>query len=120
METVDFRSFKEKVHDGVSTVKQKVEDGVNGVKKVVSEHPQETFVVACLAIPGVLKLANSAMRANMQEKQTRYDECNVYDPRTGEHWYTRKPLTANQKLNLEQRYKLGESKGSILRDMRMI
>ena len=120
METIDERTLKQKIHDGVSTAKQKVEDGYNKVKKVVTDHPVETLTVVCMLGPGVLKVANSAIRARQQDKETKYNECDYYDPRTGEHWYTKKPLTANQKLNLEQRYKLGESKGSILRDMRMI
>ena len=120
METIDERTFKQKVHDTVSTVKQKVEDGAKAVGKTVKEHPVESFTLACIALPGVLKCANSAIRASQASKEARYNECDYYDPRTGEHWYTRKPLTANQKLNLEQRYKLGESKGSILRDMKMI
>lgn len=120
METIDERTFKQKVHDAASTVKQKVEDGAKAVKKTVTDHPVESLTVLCFLGPGLLKVANTAIRGAQINKETRYNECDYYDPRTGEHWYTKKPLTANQKLNLEQRYKLGESKGSILRDMRMI
>ena len=120
METVDNRDLKQKIHDGWTKARVKVDNAIYTVKKTVTDHPQETIAIALVAIPGVLKCANSAMRLRQQSRETRYNECDYYDPRTGEHWYTRKPLTNAQKLNLETRYKSGESKGEILRDMKML
>ena len=76
--------------------------------------------MACIAVPGVLKVINSAIRAHSQDQITRYNECDIYDPRTGTHYYTKKPLSNRQKLNLESQYKEGRNKGEILRDMKMI
>ncbi len=120
METVDNRSMKEKVRDFWWKTKMKAEDAGRSVKKVVTEHPMETFTVICLAVPGVLKCVNSGIRAHQQNMETRYNECDQYDPRTGTHYFTRKPLTNNQKVYLEQEYKSGRSKGEILKEMKMI
>ena len=120
METFDNRTLKQKVHYGWTKTKYKVEDTWKGVKKTVSDHPMESFTIACLALPGVLKIANSAIRAHSQSMETRYNECDIYDPRTGTHYYTRKPLTNSQKLNLESQYKEGRNKGEILREMKML
>ena len=120
METIDNRTLKQKVHDAYSKAKQKAEDAGKNVKRTIEEHPMETFTIACLALPGVLKIANSAIRAHSQNQETKYNECDIYDPRTGTHYYTKKPLTNAQKLNLESQYKEGRNKGEILREMRMI
>ena len=120
METVDERTFKQKVHDFTSKTRAKVDTCVYNVKTAVKEHPMEAFTIACVAVPGVLKIANSAVRAHMQNQETRYNECDIYDPRTGTHYYTKRPLSNNQKLNLEREYRNGKNKGDILRDMKMI
>lgn len=120
METVDNRTFKEKVHEFTSKAKIKVNDCVHSVKRTVSEHPMETFTIACLAVPGILRCINSGIRAHSQNQETRYNECDIYDPRTGTHYYTKKPLSNTQKLNLENEYKAGRNKGEILRDMKML
>lgn len=120
METVDNRSFKEKFKDFWRRGKNKVGETVDKGKKFAGEHKEEIAVFAILFGPGLVKLMNTALRARMQMREDRYDECNYYDPRTGEHWYTRKPLTSRQKLNLETRYNNGESKGEILRSMGML
>lgn len=120
METVDTRTFKQKVHDFKSKTKAKIDTVVYNVKTAVKEHPMEAFTIACIAVPGMLKIANSAVRAHMQNQETRYNECDIYDPRTGTHYYTKRPLTNNQKLNLESEYRNGKNKGDILREMRMI
>lgn len=120
METVDNRSFKEKVRDFCIKAKEKVSEGVETVVETVKNHPMETFTLVCLAVPGILKCTNSAIRAHQQNQLTRYNECDVYDPRTGTHWYIKKPLTSRQKLNLEEQYKTGRNKGDILREMGML
>lgn len=120
METYDNRTFKQKVHDAASKAKQKVEEVTGNVTRVAKEHPIETFTLACMALPGILKIGNSLIRADIQKKETRYNECDIYDPRTGTHYYTKRPLTNKQKLNLEAEYKEGKNKGEILRRMGLI
>ena len=44
----------------------------------------------------------------------------IFDPRTGDHWFTKRPLTAKEKLELERRYDNGERKGQILDDMGLL
>lgn len=120
METVDTRTFKEKVHEAKVKTVTAVQDGCKKVKRVIEDHPAEAFTLACVVIPGVLKCANSAIRLHQQSRETRYNECDVYDPRTGMHFYTKRPLTNNQKLNLENAYRSGRNKGDILREMNLL
>lgn len=120
METVDNRSFKEKAKSAWAGVKIKASDAWTGTKEFVGEHKAEIGFCIMFLGPGALKLADTAIRRKNTEKDKRNDDCDYYDPRTGEHWYTRKPLTTNQRLNLERRYNNGESKGEILRSMHML
>mgnify|MGYP007069887838 CR=1 FL=1 len=116
MDTVDNRTFKEKVHDFTARLKLKWED----FKKFCSENKEAVLAVLLVLIPAISKMASSGAKAYAEHKEDRRRQTDYYDPRTGEHWYTKKPLTANQKLNLEQRYNSGESKGAILKDMGLL
>ena len=120
METVDNRTFKQKVHEGWVKVKCGAQDAYKVVYDTFREHPIESLTITSIALSGAFKCANSAMRMHMQNKETRYNECDIYDPRTGTHYYTKRPLTNNQKLNLESEYRSGKDKGKILREMHMI
>lgn len=117
METVDNRTFKEKVKSAWAGTKIKAQDAWKGTKQFVSENKGTIAFYTLVLAPGLLKLGDSVLKTRRQNKERRYDECDYYDPRTGEHWYTRSPLSNNQKLDLERRYNNGESKGSILRSM---
>ena len=50
-------------------------------------------------------------------KEQRREDCRVWDPVNGIQWYTKKPLTNEQKLIFEERVKNGESRGEVLADM---
>jgi hypothetical protein len=120
METVDNRTLKQKIKDGWYKICDRATESYDNVKRKVEEHPAEAFTLTMVAIPGVLKIINSIIRAHSQNQVAKHDKCDIYDPRTGEHWYTKRPLTSKQQLNLEQRYKAGESKGRILDSMNLL
>ena len=120
METVDNRTFKEKVKGAWCKAKNTAADIWTDTKEFVSEHKGEIAFYTLILGPGAIKLANTVIKKKAADRERRFDECDYYDPRTGEHWYTKRPLTNRQKLNLEQRCRDGESKGAILRSMHMI
>lgn len=120
METIDFRTFKQKRDSVINKVKVACQNGYYTVKRTVQEHPMETIALLTATIPGVLSCINSTIRVSQANKERRYDMRHEYDNRTGEHWYARKNVTTNQKLEIERRYKNGESKGEILRSMRLL
>lgn len=120
METVDFRTFKQKRNSFCNKAKVTFQNGWYTVKRTVQEHPMETFGLLMAAVPGTLSCINSVIRVNQQNKERRFDMRHEYDNRTGEHWYARKDVTNNQKLEIERRYRNGESKGEILRSMRLL
>jgi len=120
METVDNRTFKQKVKDFGVKAQDKAEKAWNGVKEFCEDHPFEAIGLASVAIPGILRLGNSIVRGSIEKREDKRRELDEYDPRTGEHWFLRSKLSTNQKLELERRYRNGEPKGEILRSMRKL
>lgn len=120
METVDNRTFTQKVKDfGVKT-QIKVENAWNVVKQSCKDHPVEAIGLAAVAVPGILRLGNTIARGSIEKREDKRRQLDEYDPRTGEHWFLRSKLSTNQKLELERRYRNGEPKGEILRSMRKL
>ena len=117
METVDNRSWKQKIKDWWKNLKYKAEDKWKETKSFCSEHSDYITFFAFIFGPGLIKLLREALRYRRSENERKRDECDYYDPRTGEHWYTKSPLSSKQKLELERRYNNGESKGKILKSM---
>lgn len=120
METVDDRTLKQKLKDGFSKAKTFGKEVWDDTKDFVKENKGTIAFYTMILGPGALKLGSEFLKNQRQKKESRYDECDIYDNRTGQHWYTKRPLTNRQKLNLETRYNAGESIGSILNSMNML
>lgn len=43
-----------------------------------------------------------------------------YDNRTSEHWVAKRNMSTRERLEIERRYNAGESKGAIMKSMRLI
>lgn len=87
------------------------------VGRWVSDHKAGVITAGIIIAPIVAKVAVSAISYNKSKMEMTRRKCDKYDPRTGEHYFIKKPLSKSQQLELERRYRLGESKGEILRDM---
>ena len=117
METIDNRPFKEKVETWWINVQWRTRQKAYAVGKFVKAHPVESIAVATtvIGVTGKAVASGNRKRADKIEEKRRDRDC--YDPRTGEHYIARRKLTNDERLELERRYKDGESKGEILRDM---
>lgn len=116
MEVVDNRTLKQKWHDFKGEVREKWNKFIAYAK----ENPDTVAGVLIVAIPIIGRVLLALIRYLRDYYNDRRDKTDYYDPRTGEHWYTKRPLNSRQKLNLEERYNRGESKGKILHDMNML
>lgn len=101
--------FKKKIKEKYFQVKAKVEDIWNRDKDYI-------VVLAPAAISGVIALGKSIARHEdkMQDKKR---ESRVYDPSLGQWWDLNKPLTNNERLEMETRVANGELRGDVLKDM---
>lgn len=120
METVDFRTFKQKRDSFVNKLLVTGQNAWYTCKTTVQEHPVESIALATAIVPNALRVVNSLIRVGQENKERRYDNRHEYDNRTGEHWYARKNITNNKRLEIERRYRDGESKGAILRSMKLL
>lgn len=120
METIDNRSFKQKASDWWWNTKYKAKCKWENTKKFCRENKAEVVAISLVAIPAVSGMVKRGLNAYAEHEETSRRETDYYDPRTGEHWRTRRPLRTSEKLELEERYEEGESKGSILNDMNLL
>ena len=119
METVDFRTFKQKMHD----VKSKAIVGWDNTKYRVGtfckENKEFCLGLALAAIPGAIQFGNSIVRHHMVVAEDKRRQCDIWDPKKGIHYVVRKPLSHNQQIEYNMRYANGEDGASILRSMRL-
>lgn len=108
----DKRTFKEKVE----TAKFKAKVKFYEVMGFVRENPQASIMF----VGAAAYLGKKGIRWAEDKRQMRLVECRHYDPRTGENWFTRRPLTSAEQLRLDKDYKSGLSKGEILQSMRLL
>lgn len=100
-------------------LKDKFEESKAKTKKWVSEHQGDIiygcYVGACIlaiAVPAISKARRNHMDATRDRR--------IYDRSNGFYWETKRNLTNNQKLIIEERHMMGESYGSILSDMNLL
>lgn len=118
--------IKDTFKNKVDRLKWKADAKINKFKanakkvgKWASEHPGESIAILSVGatlLGGVNKLANKAVKAKDE-----YDrEREYYDPRLGNWAYTRRKLTAKEKIELSERNKNGESVTQILYSMNLL
>lgn len=97
-------------------LKDKINRSKDKTKQWLSDHKGDIvygcYIAACITAviaPVIRKSRRNSLEAK-REKQ-------IYDPSMGFYWETKRTLTNNQKLMVEQRRRSGESLGNILRDM---
>ena len=109
-----------KIKDKANAMKTKAESDFLCFKAWCNENPESartligTAIISAGAV--IVEIAKTANKVS----ECRSIECDVYDPRTGDHWTSKRPLTNKEKLELERRYGNGERKGDVLNDMRML
>lgn len=113
--------LKAKIGEKVSKIKE-IGGKVKGAAiEWAKEHPDEAAGVVCSAVfVGGGWLVKKVGDRRQERKEYIERETRQYDPRTGQYFYTRRPLNSNEKLELEARMEAGEPKGQILKDLRVL
>lgn len=114
--TVDNRTWKEKAKDAWETGKRKTKEVMDKAWE-----NRETVVPVLLGVltigAGVMK--NATKYKELEEAETRRERA-FYDRSLGVYWETRRPLTTQELLEVEERKAGGENIGAILEDMRLL
>lgn len=114
--TVDDRDWKQKLKD-------KWEDGKRKTKEAAEklwENREVAIPVAIAALTAVSSMIKGHNRRKELEEAEIRRERAFYDRSLGVYWETRRPLTTNEMLEVEERKKAGESIGAILDDMGLL
>lgn len=112
--------IKEKIQTKWLNFKMGVSLRLRAIKNWISRNKEVTILLILALGPKLLNCVGKFFSYRKEKKVQDKRECGYYDPRTGEWWTTRKPLNSYEKLELERRYKSGESKGQILSSMRKL
>lgn len=120
METIDFRTWKQKRNSFFNTVEVGIQNTYYKAKRTIEEHPAESLIFFSAVASGTASLAKSLVRMHNANLERRYDNRHEYDNRTSTHWYAKKDISTKQRLEIERRYNQGESKGHIMKSMGLI
>lgn len=120
-ETIDLKKVQWELKK--RELKEKAMTGVRKVGDFMKENRETLVVVVPAAAVGIKSLTRgvnaiakrSAVKREIKDRQTRF-----YDHRLGKYWYTKRPLKANEQLEVSRRKAAGESYGDIFRSMRLL
>lgn len=116
-----FDEFRRKAKLRFEDARYKAERVKEGVAKWARENPSEAASVVGTAIFGGLTVGYGAVsKAKKKRDEFNERETRQWDPVTGQYYYTKRAMKNNEKLELDRRMKNGESKGEVLRDMRLL
>lgn len=114
------KSVKEMVKDVWRSAKEFGEDAYRAGKEFYKEHEKEVKAIAPYAVAAVFMAGKHMSRNAHAAKEKGERESRFYDPRTGRYCYARRELTPAEQMNVERRYRLGESYTEILYSMKLL
>ena len=113
-----FDAFKGKVKEKLDKAKEKATKVKYALGIWARENPdQAASAIGTAVFGGGAMLISIASRRAKKKADFDERECRQWDPVTGQYYYTKRPLSSREKLELSRRMRNGESKGDILYDM---
>lgn len=101
------------------TLKEQMKETSDKVKEWAGENKGN--ILYGLYVVGLLgAVASPFIRRSKRNYLEARREKQIYDPSMGFYWETKRPLTNNQKLMIEQRHRNGEGYGKILKEMHLL
>ena len=100
----------------IDEFKRKVKEKATKAIDFVVENRGAIVVAIPFVLAGFSEFNKAANRHERAREERRRDS-RVYDPSLGDWWELKKPLTNNERLEMETRIENGEKRGDILRDM---
>lgn len=110
----DIKRFK--IEQKKREIRNNFKQGIAKTGKWISDN-KELVIFATPIIAGAVVKTTKVIK-NKQELTHRNRR--EWDPRTGQWWDLKRDMNSYQKLELEQRYSNGESKGAILSSMGLL
>lgn len=111
---VDIKDFKREQKK--REIKEGFKRGIAKTGMWISDNKEVLMFTVPIAAGAIVK--TTKVIRNKQEMDARNRR--EWDPRTGQWWTLKRALNSYQKLELEERYNNGESKGAILSSMGLL
>jgi len=105
--------WKLKLQCKAKLAKEKVKEAGSKACKVMIEHPVE----AASIVTGVFGIAKLGIKEKRRRDEKRVIDCRVYDRRSDTYSWAKRPLKPAEKLEMERRYRNGELKSEVLKDL---
>lgn len=112
-------TMTEKLNEARETLNEKMNDTIFWIRN----NPESFVAILGASIPlvsAIDKMFYRNYRKYENRKESRKEDRYIYDRSTGLHYYTRRRMSPNDKLEIERRKRNGEPMGLILRSMRLI
>jgi hypothetical protein len=113
LKNVDWELKKKKVKEKTQEAARKFGDWFNRNEETI-----RTW--APIVIPGIGLAFRQAIREHNNKSEIRAKELYHWDPRRGEYYMSRRPLTSSEQLELDRLYSLGYTKGEALKKMKLL
>lgn len=120
METIDDRTLKQKFSDWWLMTKWRARGNWFKVKTFCKDNSGAIISISIIALPGILSVVNSLIRRNTVIREDKRRLCDIWDPKRGQHYQTKKPMSVKQQLEYARRYDAGENGAEILKSMKLI
>lgn len=111
---------KVKAKEAWTKSKEFGQDVYRAGKEFYQEHEKEIKQVAPYVAAALVIGAKKQARDKKAEQRKNERETRFYDPRTGVYSYARRPLTAEEQMYVERKYRKGESYTEILYDLNLL
>lgn len=84
------------------------------------ENKEATMAVASVAIPGAIEIVKMIVRKSDRKDDEKRRKLDMWDPVEGHWWHLKRELRNYEYLEIEERVRNGESRGSVLEDMGLL
>lgn len=115
MDTMDFRTTKQKLYDLKEGAKMKVQQGLRFIK----ENPTAVPII-CTAIGGITRITSKVISSRTAAKEIDFRQRTIYDRSLGRYIELKRPLTTRQAIEIEERRASGEKLHMILDSMNLL
>lgn len=101
------------------TLREQVKEAASKAKTWAGEN-KGTILCGLYVLGLVGGMISPLIRRSRRNSLDARREKQIYDPSMGFYWETKRPLTNNQKLMIEQRHRNGEGYGKILKELHLL
>lgn len=115
METIDNRTWKEKVQEACWRAGERIK----GFGRWCSQNPEAAVGLGVFIASGIAGGVSAVSEIKKQD-EAKAEKRRIWDPAMGISIYSKRPLNGAEKLEFEQRVRMGQGRADALDDMGLL